>query len=197
MGLSFWIQFIIGIPFVGFVVSLLVPERKEYLLSWVAFFTAGLNMFSVFVFLIFWGIQGFETLNLREISLYKTDDFVFLINFFFDRVGAVYVLIGALLTFLITFIICIVRADTSDSSILFCSSIWDSTSRYWQETSRRFSWVGRYWGSLRFFWWLSTGKITFLQEMPSKSFRSIESVMWELFWPCGLVITYGMKILLS
>lgn len=103
MELSAWIQFMIGIPLVGFVISLLVPERKEHLLSRVAFYTAGLNLISVFVFLIFWGIQGFETLNLKELTLYKTSDFEFLIDFFFDRVGAVYVVMGALLTFLITF----------------------------------------------------------------------------------------------
>lgn len=103
MELSAWIQLMIGIPLVGFVLSILVPENQEKILSRVAFFTAGLNLLSVLIFLVFWAIQGFEALNLKEIVLYRSDNFEFLVDFFFDRVGAVYVVIGAMLTFLITF----------------------------------------------------------------------------------------------
>lgn len=103
MELQNWIQLMIGIPLVGFLVSLMVPEYKEKLLSRVAFFTAGFNLMSVLVFLVFWSIQGFQALNLKEFVLYRNDHFEFLVDFFFDRVGAVYVVIGALLTFLITF----------------------------------------------------------------------------------------------
>ena len=103
MELSAWIQLMIGIPLVGFVISVLVPEAKENLLSKVAFYTAGLNLFSVCLFLVFWAWDGFQALNLREFVLLKTSHFEFLVDFFFDRVGAVYVVIGSMLTFLITF----------------------------------------------------------------------------------------------
>lgn len=103
MELSAWIQLMIGIPLVGFVISILVPENREKTLSRVAFYTAGLNLLSVLVFLVFWALAGFEALNLKEFVLYKTEHFEFLVDFFFDRVGAVYVVIGAMLTFLITF----------------------------------------------------------------------------------------------
>ncbi|TDQ18592.1 NADH-ubiquinone oxidoreductase (complex I) subunit 5 [Algoriphagus boseongensis] len=103
MELSAWIQLMIGIPLVGFLISILIPESKENLLSRIAFYTAGLNLLSVLVFLVFWGIGGFQSLNLKEFILLKTTHFEFLVDFFFDRVGAVYVVIGAMLTFLITF----------------------------------------------------------------------------------------------
>jgi NADH:ubiquinone oxidoreductase subunit 5 (subunit L)/multisubunit Na+/H+ antiporter MnhA subunit len=103
MEISAWIQLMIGIPLVGFIVSLLIPCNQEKTLSRVAFYTAGLNLLSVLVFLVFWAFAGFEGLNLKEFVLYKTDNFEFLVDFFFDRVGAVYVVIGAMLTFLITF----------------------------------------------------------------------------------------------
>ncbi len=103
MELSAWIQLMIGIPLVGFVLSILVPERRERLLSQVAFYTAGLNLLSIVIFLAIWGIEGFPTLDLKEFVLYKNSDFEFLVDFFFDRVGAVYVVMGAVLTFLITF----------------------------------------------------------------------------------------------
>ncbi len=103
MELAFWIQLMIGIPLIGFVLSLIIPESRENLLSKVAFYTAGLNLFSVLVFLVFWALAGFEAVNLKEFVLYRNPNFEFLIDFFFDRVGAVYVAVGALLTFLITF----------------------------------------------------------------------------------------------
>lgn len=103
MELTFWIQLMIGIPLVGFIVSLIIPESRESLLSKVAFYTAGLNLLSILVLLILWGIEGFGAINLKEFVLYRNPNFVFLIDFFFDRVGAVYVTVGALLTFLITF----------------------------------------------------------------------------------------------
>jgi len=103
MELSAWIQLMIGIPLVGFIVSLVIPEKQENLLSKVAFYTAGLNLLSIFIFLIFWGLEGFKTLNLEEYVLYKNPNFEFLIDFFFDRIAAVYIVVGSLLTFLITF----------------------------------------------------------------------------------------------
>ncbi|WP_245943406.1 proton-conducting transporter transmembrane domain-containing protein [Algoriphagus aquaeductus] len=93
----------IGIPLLGFLISLVIPEQKEKLLSRVAFYTAGINLGSVLVFLVFWAGIGFQALNLKEFVLFKTDHFEFLVDFFFDRVGAVYVVVGAVLTFLITF----------------------------------------------------------------------------------------------
>ena len=103
MELASWIQLMIGIPFVGFLISLAIPERNEKMLSRVAFYTAGINLASVVVFLVFWTMKGFQALNLKELVLFKTDHFEFLVDFFFDRVGAVYVVVGAVLTFLITF----------------------------------------------------------------------------------------------
>jgi len=103
MELSNWIQLMIGIPLLGFLISLAVPENKETWLSRVAFFTAGINLLSTLVFLVFWILQGGKDLNLKEILLFKNDQFEFLIDFFFDRISAVYLVVGAILTFLVTF----------------------------------------------------------------------------------------------
>ncbi|NDE61911.1 MAG: hypothetical protein EB038_06875, partial [Cyclobacteriaceae bacterium] len=103
MELSYWIQLMIGIPLVGFLLSLLVPESLEKWLSRIAFYTAGINLLSTLVFLVFWINQGGISLNLKEIVLFKNEHFEFLIDFYFDRVGAVYLVVGAILTFLVTF----------------------------------------------------------------------------------------------
>jgi NADH:ubiquinone oxidoreductase subunit 5 (subunit L)/multisubunit Na+/H+ antiporter MnhA subunit len=103
MELSNWIQLMIGIPLLGFLISLAFPESKETWLSRVAFYTAGINLLSTLVFLWFWVLQGGMDLNLKEIVLFKNEHFEFLVDFFFDRVSAVYLIVGAILTFLITF----------------------------------------------------------------------------------------------
>ena len=103
MELSLWIQGMIGIPLLGFLLSLAIPEHKESWLSRVAFNTAGINLLSTLVFLGFWLAQGSKDLNLKELVLFKNDHFEFLVDFFFDRISAVYLIVGALLTFLITF----------------------------------------------------------------------------------------------
>ena len=82
MELSNWIQLMIGIPLLGFLISLAIPESKETWLSRVAFYTAGINLLSTLVFLWFWVLQGGKDLNLKEIVLFKNEHFEFLVDFF-------------------------------------------------------------------------------------------------------------------
>jgi NADH-quinone oxidoreductase subunit L len=96
------LQFFIFIPLLGFLVSLVVPGKKETLLSQIAFGTAGISLVGFQVFLLFWLWHGHPVLNLKEFVLYQTDGYEFLIDFYFDTITAVYLFIGALLTFLVT-----------------------------------------------------------------------------------------------
>lgn len=102
MNLTPYIQIFILIPFVGFLLSLLIRKRSEAALSSIGFLTAGLQLFSFLPFVVLWLIQGAPDLNLPEFSLFESTDYVFMIDFFFDKITAVYLLVGALLTFLIT-----------------------------------------------------------------------------------------------
>ncbi len=81
-----YLQFFIFIPLAGFIISLIIPDRQELLLSRVAFMTAGVNLVSFQGFLIYWLWQGSPVLNLKEIVLYRTDHYEFLIDFFFDGI---------------------------------------------------------------------------------------------------------------
>ncbi len=96
------IQLFIFIPLAGFLLSLLIPSGKENTLSAVAFFTVGLHLAGFLVFLVYWLLHGHPTLNLREIVLFQSKDYTFLVDFCFDRITAVYLAVGALLTFLVT-----------------------------------------------------------------------------------------------
>lgn len=96
------LQIFILIPVIGFIISLLIPAKKEGILSWVAFSTVGLYLLFFITFLGFWFRDGHPTLNLKEIVLFKSKDYEFLIDFCFDKITVVYLLVGAFLTFLVT-----------------------------------------------------------------------------------------------
>ena len=96
------LQVFIALPLVGFVISLLLPERKEALISWVAFGTVFTQLVALIIFIIFWVIDGGNHLNFNEATLLKTDHYEFFIDFYFDKISAVYLFVGALLTSMIT-----------------------------------------------------------------------------------------------
>jgi len=90
------------IPLTGFLLSICVPRKKEALLSWVAFSTAGLQLVLAFLFIISWIASGYEGINIKEFVVYQTTGYEFFIDLYFDFVTAVYLFVGSFLTFLIT-----------------------------------------------------------------------------------------------
>jgi len=75
MELTFFIQLMIGIPLIGFVLSLIIPESRENLLSKVAFYTAGLNLLSILVVLVLWGLEG-NVIKLRRYLIIPVGKFL-------------------------------------------------------------------------------------------------------------------------
>lgn len=100
--MQFILPIFIMIPLLGFVVSLFIPGKRENTLSRLAFGTAGLSLLAAILFTLWWAIEGFPSLNVKEIVLFKAEGYEFFVDLFFDKVTAVYLLVGALLTFMIT-----------------------------------------------------------------------------------------------
>ncbi|MES2837771.1 MAG: proton-conducting transporter membrane subunit [Bacteroidota bacterium] len=96
------LQLFILIPILGFLLSLVIPKSKEKLISWLSFTTIGVHFTFFIVFLIIWLLNGFQVLNLKDFVLFKTDNYEFYIDFYFDKIVAVFVFVGCLLTFLVT-----------------------------------------------------------------------------------------------
>jgi NADH-quinone oxidoreductase subunit L len=90
------------VPLAGFTISLLIPKEKERLISGASFLTVGLHLACFLVFGICWLLQGHPTLNIKAPPLLKTSNYEFYLDFCFDKITAVYLLVGSLLTFLIT-----------------------------------------------------------------------------------------------
>jgi NADH:ubiquinone oxidoreductase subunit 5 (subunit L)/multisubunit Na+/H+ antiporter MnhA subunit len=96
------LHFFILVPILGFIINGLTPNKKEGLLSWGAFFTVGIHLFGATLFIIYWLKHGYPTLNLKDISLFKTNDYEFFIDFCFDKITVVYLFVGSIITFLVT-----------------------------------------------------------------------------------------------
>ncbi|GAB4250836.1 MAG: hypothetical protein Tsb0034_29940 [Ekhidna sp.] len=90
------------VPFLGFLVSILVHKRNEVLHSRVAFGTAGIQNALAIAFTIYWAFSGGIELNIKEFVIYSTPGYEFFVDFYFDRVTAVFLVVGSILTFLIT-----------------------------------------------------------------------------------------------
>lgn len=90
------------IPLVGFMISLVVPSRKENVISFVSVSTISLQLIAAIGFSFFWLWNHHHLIDLKEFSVYKATDYDFYIQFYFDRITLVFLLIGVLLTLLIT-----------------------------------------------------------------------------------------------
>jgi NADH-quinone oxidoreductase subunit L len=96
------LQYFIILPLAGFLISLLIPEKKESLLSWSAFCFVGAHLLFALVFLGYWLLNGHEILNLKDFVVFETEGYEFFIDFYFDKVTASYLFVGSFLTFLVT-----------------------------------------------------------------------------------------------
>ena len=92
----------IWVPIFGFLVSLLLPKKNETLISVTAFCTLAIQLSLATVFVVYWLFTGAETIQIKDIVLFKNEEYVFQIDFLFDKITAVYLLVGAILTFMVT-----------------------------------------------------------------------------------------------
>ncbi len=92
----------IWIPVIGFLVSLILPKKNETLISTTAFGTLGIQLASAIIFVVTWIFQGAEPMQVNDIILFKNKEYVFQIDFLLDYISAVYLVVGALLTFMVT-----------------------------------------------------------------------------------------------
>lgn len=99
------IQFIhayIGLPFLGFLLSLFVKRTQEQTLSVISYSTAALQLILVITYGISWLNMGSNPAQFKELSVYSAENYEFFIDFLVDKLTLIFALLGASLTFLIT-----------------------------------------------------------------------------------------------
>ena len=90
------------IPLSGLLVSLLISRGNEGWISRIAYYSVGANLLGLLLFTGLWLYNGHASVDLRDIVLYKSGDYEFYLDFCFDKISAVYLLVGSVLTFLVT-----------------------------------------------------------------------------------------------
>jgi NADH:ubiquinone oxidoreductase subunit 5 (subunit L)/multisubunit Na+/H+ antiporter MnhA subunit len=95
------IHVFILLPLLSFLISLVLPKNRELLIGRFAQYSVGVQLFFTIGFLIYWLTIGAPNLNLQDISLYDEPAFDFYIDFFLDKLTAVFMLVGVLITFVV------------------------------------------------------------------------------------------------
>ena len=90
-------------PFLGFGLSLMIPERFEGLLRRISFGTVLMHGILLLLFAQSWLQSGASMVNLPEMVLYRHADYVFLIDLFFDHITLVYLVVGSFIAALVLF----------------------------------------------------------------------------------------------
>lgn len=92
----------IYLPLAAFFTSLCIPAKKEKIISTIAIGTMVLHLAGILGFIVLWASNGFTTVDLKHVVLFKADHFEFFVNFYFDGITAVYALVGAVIMTLVT-----------------------------------------------------------------------------------------------
>lgn len=100
--MSTLLQFFMWIPFMGFLLSLCVPQKKESVISGIAISIIGTSTIGSIAFALWWLINGHPTLDIKHIVLFQTENIEIFIDFFFDKITAVFAVAGAVLAFLVS-----------------------------------------------------------------------------------------------
>jgi NADH:ubiquinone oxidoreductase subunit 5 (subunit L)/multisubunit Na+/H+ antiporter MnhA subunit len=95
------LQLFILVPLFYFIVSLLFPRKREKLIAQTAITAISVHLAGIAVFIAYWLINGHPVLDIKHLTLFKAGDIEIFIDFYFDKVTAVYALMGAAITLLV------------------------------------------------------------------------------------------------
>ncbi|CAG0977421.1 NADH-quinone oxidoreductase subunit L [Flavobacteriales bacterium] len=90
------------VPLLGFLLSLIFSSKNEFALSRIAIYTTFFQFIMVLGFILYWITLGAPYINIKETVLFKNNEYEFYIDFFFDKITAVYLFTGSFVTLLIT-----------------------------------------------------------------------------------------------
>jgi len=91
----------IAIPLLAFFVTLFWQNKNEKPIGNIVRFTKLSYIAVSLSFFIWWLYNGYQPVDYKLATLYKTDHFVFAIHLFYDEVTAVFSIVGAFLFFLV------------------------------------------------------------------------------------------------
>jgi NADH-quinone oxidoreductase subunit L len=91
----------IFIPLFGFILTFFFANNQEKLIAAIATSTIGIHLAASVVFTLYWLFEGASTLDLKYFTFFKEDNIEIFLDLYFDKIAAVYALVGSLITFLV------------------------------------------------------------------------------------------------
>jgi NADH-quinone oxidoreductase subunit L len=99
--MSQYLQLFIWLPLAALFITLLVPRKKESLLSGITISTAALHFTSVLILTGFWLMNSYPALDIKHAVLFRSENIEIFIDFYFDGTTAVFCMVGSLIPFLV------------------------------------------------------------------------------------------------
>jgi NADH:ubiquinone oxidoreductase subunit 5 (subunit L)/multisubunit Na+/H+ antiporter MnhA subunit len=93
---------LILLPLISFIISVFIPKEKEELISRVAFLSIGLYCMFLLASIIYVLFVVGKSVNINETTIFSSDNYVFFIDFFFDKITFLFLFLGSTLTLLVT-----------------------------------------------------------------------------------------------
>jgi len=90
------------IPFVGFIISLVLPRKNEKLISRISFLTVGTHLVFSIYFISSWLMSGIKDIDFKEFSIFRSGNYDFYIDIHFDVITMTFLIVGSILTFLVS-----------------------------------------------------------------------------------------------
>ena len=97
-----YLQYFIYIPFLGYVLSLMINKKREAIIANIALGTSFIQLVFLIGFSFSWYLAGALALDIKQVTLLTTPEFDFFIDFFFDQVSLVFLFVGSILTLLVS-----------------------------------------------------------------------------------------------
>lgn len=95
------ISLFVLLPLFTFLISLLIPEGREKTFSRLAFGALSLQLLGITGYSLYWIVNGMNHVNIPAVEIFNKGDYQFLLGFYFDTVSAVFLWVGAFISFLI------------------------------------------------------------------------------------------------
>ncbi len=99
--MNYVLSLFILLPLLFFFVSLFFKNKQEKPLSLIVLFTTAIYVIAAITLAIIWAVNNFQPVNEKLVTIYRTDGFAFVLQFYYDRISAVYSIVGALIFFLV------------------------------------------------------------------------------------------------
>ncbi|MBS1487641.1 MAG: hypothetical protein JST43_08625 [Bacteroidetes bacterium] len=92
----------IVIPLLSFFISIAIPERKETALSYNSYFFNGVHLVLSQLYFFYFLFGKHASVTSPKLWIFEAQGFEFFLSFGFDKITAVYLFVGSILTFLVT-----------------------------------------------------------------------------------------------